>query len=467
MALVTLLNTTKSSSLNKRLADTMPLSFGTKSMIAIVLRGSLLVSALLTMILIITGIMVNEYDFDRIIIGLLVVILLFVGEMLMKQNRPLMVGVILMVLYVALCIDIVLIRSINAPTGLLLIGLVIFLSGVLLGTKHIIWVTACMSLLLVIVHYIHLNGILQPNLEEFSSPSSTYNLVSYIVILSVFALLSWMYARECELSLKKASLAEDTLLNEKNNLAVRLKEESLKLREAQLKEMMRLYSFAEIGQSTTATLHELSNLLSVLTLDIDNIGQLHRRSKAIMNAEEGIKSINQLVRQTRQQLHDTKKSEVFDAIQTINQTLNTMQQKYTRHKVTLTRIIPPNALFNIIGDELNMSHALTVVLNNSLDACVTTELAEVQLEVIITKDTLTITVRDNGPGIPTNTLKRLFKPHESNKPSGLGIGLYLTKHIIECQLRGTIEAMSCSSGACFKIKLPRHVKIARATSKNN
>jgi hypothetical protein len=95
----------------------MPLSFGTKSMIAIVLRGSLLVSALLTMALIASGIMLNHYDFDRIIICLLVLILLFVGEMLMKQNRPLMVGIILMVLYVALCVDIVLLRSINAPTG--------------------------------------------------------------------------------------------------------------------------------------------------------------------------------------------------------------------------------------------------------------------------------------------------------------------------------------------------------------
>jgi signal transduction histidine kinase len=437
----------------------MPLSFGTKSMIAIVLRGSLLVSALLTITLIASGIMLNEYNLDRIIICLLVVILLFVGEMLMKQNRPLMVGIILMVLYVALCVDIVLLRSINAPTGLLLIGLVIFLSGLLLGTKHIVWVTACMSILLIVIHYVHLNGILQPNIEAPSTPSSTYNLISYIVILSVFALLSWMYARECESSLRKANLAEEKLLNEKNNLAIRLKEETLKLREAQLKEMMRLYSFAEIGQSTTATLHELSNLLSVLTLDIDNIGHLHRRSKAIMNAEEGIKSINQLVHQTRQQLHDTRKSEVFDAIGTINQTLITMQQKYERHKVRLTRIIPQNTSFNIIGDELNMSHALTVVLNNSLEACVATESAEVQLEALITEDTLTITVKDNGPGIPAETLKRLFKPHESTKPSGLGIGLYLTKHIIECQLKGTIEALSCSSGACFKIKLPRYVKV--------
>jgi two-component system C4-dicarboxylate transport sensor histidine kinase DctB len=315
-----------------------------------------------------------------------------------------------------------------------------------------------MSILLIIIHYVHLNGLLQPNIEAPSTPSSTYNLVSYIVILSVFALLSWMYARECESSLRKANLAEEKLLNEKNNLAVRLKEETLKLREAQLKEMMRLYSFAEIGQSTTATLHELSNLLSVLTLDIDNIGQLHRRSKAIMNAEEGIKSINQLVHQTRQQLHDTRKSEVFDAILTINQTFNTMQQKYKRHKVMLTRVIPRNTTFEIIGDELNMSHALTVVLNNSLEACVATESAEVQIEVLITEDTLTITVKDNGPGIPAETLKRLFKPHESTKPSGLGIGLYLTKHIIECQLKGTIKALSCSSGACFKIKLPRYVK---------
>jgi signal transduction histidine kinase len=444
----------------------MPVSFGTKSMIAAVLHGSLIVSAILTLTLLCSGLVYDEFAYDRIVICSLVVALLIIGEVLLKHNRPLMVGVILMVLYAALCIDIILLRSINAPTGLLLIGLVIFLSGVLLGTKHIIWVTACMVLLLVAVHHIHYQGMIQPSIQELSNPSDSYNLLSYIVILSIFALLSWMYGRESESSLQKARLAEEKLLAEKNSLAIKLEKESSKLREAQLKEMMRLYSFAEIGQSTTATLHELSNLLSVLTLDINNLGQLHRRSKAIMNAEEGINNINQLVRQTRRQLHDTRKAEVLNAVLIIDQTLNAMQQKYEHHKVILTKQIPISKTFFILGDKLNLSHTLTVLLNNSLDACITTDSAEVAVKASIASNALTITIKDNGPGIPADKLKRLFKPHESTKPSGLGIGLYVTKHIIESQFQGKIEVIPCSSGACFKIQLPRYTKLVKASSKN-
>jgi PAS domain S-box-containing protein len=68
-----------------------------------------------------------------------------------------------------------------------------------------------------------------------------------------------------------------------------------------------------------------------------------------------------------------------------------------------------------------------------------------------------IIVADDGPGIPTGTIERLFDPFFSTKVTGLGIGLWLSKRIIS-EHRGDISVESrIGSGTRFLIQLPEAV----------
>jgi PAS domain S-box-containing protein len=68
-----------------------------------------------------------------------------------------------------------------------------------------------------------------------------------------------------------------------------------------------------------------------------------------------------------------------------------------------------------------------------------------------------IIVADDGPGIPTGTIERLFDPFFSTKVTGLGIGLWLSKRII-IEHRGDISVESeIGSGTRFLIQLPEAV----------
>ena len=67
-----------------------------------------------------------------------------------------------------------------------------------------------------------------------------------------------------------------------------------------------------------------------------------------------------------------------------------------------------------------------------------------------------VTLRDNGPGIPSGVLPHLFEPFFTTKPAGkgLGLGLVISKMIIE-SLDGRLEAgNNAQCGAWFRVSLP-------------
>ena len=65
-----------------------------------------------------------------------------------------------------------------------------------------------------------------------------------------------------------------------------------------------------------------------------------------------------------------------------------------------------------------------------------------------------ITVEDNGPGIPADELKDIFRPFYTTKEEGTGLGLYITQQLVE-KIKGRIDIRSeVGRGAAFAITFP-------------
>lgn len=439
----------------------MAANHGTKTMTAVVLRGSFIVVAILTTLMIVYGYFSGDIFSFGVLYGLFAVVYLLIAEFYAKRQHFVLAGWMVLALYTFLAAMALLSWGLNMPIGILAVGFVIFLSGVMLGPKHIPWVLLSVVALLLTIQHIHTLGYVKPYNEVFVKPSRYFNVLIYTTILSAFAFISWLSAKQTEYSLKRTHEAENKVQIEKESLVGKLEEQSVRLRKTQLQEMISLYKFATIGQSTTATLHELSNLLSVLTLDIDDIGQQHQRSKAIINTKDGIEHINNLVRQARRQLYDNRNVEIFNAIPVVEQALKELQPKIKLRGVTLQKQIPQRQSFRITGDSLNVYHVLTILLNNALDACISVPNPKIIIKLRQQRNILKIDVIDNGTGITDSQKASLFSPRQSSKPSGLGIGLYITRHIIENQLHGKISFLSPVIGAHFSIELPRYIKSER------
>jgi two-component system NtrC family sensor kinase len=67
-------------------------------------------------------------------------------------------------------------------------------------------------------------------------------------------------------------------------------------------------------------------------------------------------------------------------------------------------------------------------------------------------------VRDNGCGIPPEKLERIFNPFFTTKEKGTGLGMAISKKIVEAH-QGTIDAASeVGRGSEFRVALPLPVK---------
>lgn len=97
------------------------------------------------------------------------------------------------------------------------------------------------------------------------------------------------------------------------------------------------------------------------------------------------------------------------------------------------------------------------IIKNSEDNFIEKKTPRPLIEIHTTQseNTLIITLCDNGGGIDSDILSRIFDPYFSNKSdrNGTGLGLYISKIIIEEHHKGKLEAYNQNSGVCFRITL--------------
>ncbi|CUQ67421.1 putative Histidine kinase [Candidatus Nitrospira inopinata] len=106
----------------------------------------------------------------------------------------------------------------------------------------------------------------------------------------------------------------------------------------------------------------------------------------------------------------------------------------------------------IRGVREQIQQVLTNVVLNARQAII--ERGSISIVVARSKDSAIITIDDTGRGVPATMLDRLFRPSQSSRPGGLGVGLYQCKRIIEAH-GGTITLCSAEGkGTRVRIELP-------------
>ena len=137
----------------------------------------------------------------------------------------------------------------------------------------------------------------------------------------------------------------------------------------------------------------------------------------------------------------------------LSKALILIESSLKNKKITLIKSINNTQRFMAYENEL-----VQVVLNllkNAEDILIQTKTKNPKIE--ITLDTTTLNILDNGGGVPKEILNQIFDPYFSTKTkrNGTGLGLYMSKVIVEDHCNGNLDVTNTKDGALFTIKLPR------------
>ena len=112
------------------------------------------------------------------------------------------------------------------------------------------------------------------------------------------------------------------------------------------------------------------------------------------------------------------------------------------------------------GDRELLTAAVVNLLQNAVQA--SAEGDAVRVEGGHEGERYVVRVHDAGPGIPTEVQERIFEPFFTTREQGTGLGLPLTRKIVEAH-GGTLEVSSVPGATCFSLRLPRRAS-ARESS---
>lgn len=425
------------------------------------LIGTLWITGIFCALLFLSYFSGNTYVISRLLTGVGAVIYLGGVYWLFRRRLLRLAAILLVIFYALIASSAAWWWSINMPFATLLMCVTITLAGILLGARYSLYSGAAFCVIVLFLQFLTTFEIHLANMSwQTGAPSLFGEAIGYCLLFVILALITWVFGRQIERSLNQARAAEIALKKEKNLLAVRLKERTEKLRAAQLAEMQQLYRFAELGQLSTALLHDLANHITSLTLDIEDLElRQKRRNKAFKNAKQSMAYLDELIGRVSRQLHDKGEVQPFDCVQNVQSVVTHLRPKFSEANVRLAFVHRGAKRYQQYeGDPTRFGQVITILLTNALDATRSPETPKRQRRVRIAlhanASDITVRISDWGVGLSPKEQAKLFKPFYSTKESGMGIGLFITKQIIETHFKGSVQLENNGRPTTFTVKLP-------------
>ncbi|MBF0343997.1 MAG: GAF domain-containing protein [Nitrospirae bacterium] len=163
----------------------------------------------------------------------------------------------------------------------------------------------------------------------------------------------------------------------------------------------------------------------------------------------------------------SKQKVQFDVKDAIDELITMFIQIFSKNNINVNVKTEHDLRLKADGYPNEFKQVILNILNNSKDAIISIRnngnKVEGKIEVEIANDEnkehISVSIRDNGGGIPEDIIDRIFEPYYTTKGSeGTGIGLYMSKTIIETNMGGTLTARNLDGGVEFTITLQSTVK---------
>lgn len=347
--------------------------------------------------------------------------------------------------------------GLTMPANVGLFSLIIVLCGILIGARYSLYGFVAVLVGIIALRFLQTSGVYSPNLEWTGDPSGGDELIGLCLMLGIIAIVSWLFNVRMERSLHRAERAEQALLRQKAQLEKTVEKRTRELQEAQLEKVQELYKFAELGQLSTALMHELANHLTTLTIDIESL-EAENRSQMLQRAKRSMGYIDKMVMQVRDQLHGKTYNRTFNVVAEIEVVAAMLQHKALLANVSLDTKQIKNLKLSVRGDALRLRQLLANIISNAIDSYDDQTDRRVVVSAAVRRETVKIVVEDWGRGIPEADRPKLFEPFFGTKKKGLGLGLFIARQIAQDHFDGDITLDTTKPHTAFVISLKAHAR---------
>lgn len=219
---------------------------------------------------------------------------------------------------------------------------------------------------------------------------------------------------------------------------------------------------AAMGEMIGNIAHQWRQPLNTLGLIVQNIaydyeeGLLDNDSLAEYRktALDTVQKMSQTIDDFRNFFKPNHMEETFSLSQPIQDALKLIEATLQSNAITVT--VDCSEHLKVHGSSNEFSQAMLNLLANAKDALMEKKALPKTITVSAREeaDQIVVYVRDNGGGIPAENRDKIFDPYFTSKKSGTGIGLYMTRVIIEQHMHGKITCRNTDAGAEFLLFLP-------------
>jgi signal transduction histidine kinase len=281
-----------------------------------------------------------------------------------------------------------------------------------------------------------------------------YSLVWKIVIVSfvIFLIILIAYLKQKKLKTEIIQLNASLEKSVKRELEKNRQQQILMFQQSRMAQMGEMINM--VAHQWRQPLNNLS-LVNQLLLRRYDSGIVDKKTLEYFkeNSQKQIELMSTTIDDFRNFFKSEKEKKIFCINDIISKVLKLTKPIYSVSSISVC--FNAEEKYFVAGYPNELGQAVLNIINNAKDALMGKDIGDKRISIHIARkrEDICIEISDNAGGVPENIMDRIFDPYFSTKEekNGTGLGLYMTKMIIEDHMKAVLGVRNDSEGAVFKI----------------